>query len=104
MTRNRDGPQSKFWQDKGVEMVQADVSDTDALQAAVQGASIVFANTAYPSQMAMQPQGQQRAYEVELQHGKDIVDAVSRVETLELFILPSSYFSQFNSNRPPAVS
>ncbi|KAF2162535.1 hypothetical protein M409DRAFT_27158 [Zasmidium cellare ATCC 36951] len=89
VTRNRDGPQSKFWEDKGVEMVQADIADADALQAAVQGASIVFANTAYPSQMAMQPQMQQRAYEVELQHGRDIVDAVSRVETLELFIWSS---------------
>lgn len=70
-------------------MVQGDISDPKSLDAALKRATIVFANTAYPSTIAMKPRMQQNAYEVELQQGKNIADAVSGVATLELFIWSS---------------
>lgn len=70
-------------------MVEADIENTKSLDAALTGANIVFANTAYPATIAMKPHMQQQAYEVELQQGKNIIDALSKVTTLELFIWSS---------------
>jgi hypothetical protein len=89
VTRNRDKPESLALEKKGVEIVVADIADQDSLRAALAGAHIVFGNTAYPAEEAMKPGMQQRAYELELQQGKNIADAVSTVRSLELFIWSS---------------
>jgi hypothetical protein len=81
-------------------MVQGDADDTDSIKAAVQGASIVFGNTAFSTAFAMptaadlaklQPGQTLRewCYETEVQQGKNIADAVASVDTLDLFVWSS---------------
>lgn len=67
-------------------MVQADNEDPHSLKAALSGANIVFGNTAYPSGEAMKPGMQHEAYKLEFQQGKNLADAASTIESLELFV------------------
>jgi hypothetical protein len=78
-------------------MVQADINDVNSLKNAFAGADIIFGNTAF-SNAFVQPtaadiaklkQGQslrEWCYELEVQQGKNIADAVASVPGLQLFI------------------
>jgi len=82
---------------KGIEIVPGDVDDTASLKAAFQGANVIFGNTAFSTALAtnseedrakLRPNQTVRewCYELEVQQGKNIADAVATVDTLELFI------------------
>jgi hypothetical protein len=77
--------------------VPGDVDDPSSLIAAVKGADVVFATTAFSeafvraseSDLEKLASGQtlrEWCYELELQEGKNIADAVATVDELELFI------------------
>ena len=80
--------------------MQGDLNNVSSISAAVQGASIVFGNTVFsdaltdsssPDLKHLKP-GQnvrEMCYELELQQGKNIADAVATVKGLELFIWSS---------------
>lgn len=79
-------------------MLQGDADDPESLKKAVQGAQVVFGNTAFSSKAAvatdedlakLKPGQEMRelCYELEVQQGKNIADAVAMVEGLELFYL-----------------
>ncbi|KFY18087.1 hypothetical protein V492_00157 [Pseudogymnoascus sp. VKM F-4246] len=100
VTRDPSKPASKALAAKGIEIVKGDVDDVDSIKAAVQGASIVYGNTAFSeafsnpamAHIAKLSPGQtlrEWCYEKELQQGKNIADAVSTVDSLDLFIWSS---------------
>lgn len=80
--------------------MKGDANDAESIKAAVQGADVVFGNTVFsdalanpasPDMQFVKP-GQtvrEMAYELELQQGKNIVDAVATVKGLEKFIWSS---------------
>jgi NmrA-like family protein len=78
-------------------MVKADVDDVESLKAAFVGANVIFGNTAFSTAFAtpteadfakLKPNQTLRewSFDLEVQQGKNIVDAVATVENLELFI------------------
>jgi len=98
VSRNPDSAASQALQAKGVEMLQGDSDDPESLKKAVQGAQVVFGNTAFSSKAAvatdedlakLKPGQEMRELccELEVQQGKNIADAVAMVEGLELFYL-----------------
>ncbi|KAL7912347.1 hypothetical protein GGI35DRAFT_492245 [Trichoderma velutinum] len=101
VTRDPSKPESQALAAKGIEMVKGDADDMASIKAAVQGASLVFGNTAFSPAFAMptaedlaklQPGQTLRewCYETELQQGKNIADAVaSTIDTLDLFVWSS---------------
>ncbi|KAK5052740.1 hypothetical protein LTR84_002606 [Exophiala bonariae] len=95
ISRNASSPASEKLKDKGVEVVQAHLDDTSSLVAAFEGASAVFSVTDFWTlysnpelQKKVKPgQGQnERTYEHELQHGKNVFDAASQTAGLERLI------------------
>jgi hypothetical protein len=93
-------PQSIALQERGVEVVQGDLGDIDSLIAAVQGANVVFGVTDFwepffkPETQEKLASGQlinQYCYDLELQQGKNIADAVATIAgtTLDLFVWSS---------------
>jgi hypothetical protein len=92
-SRDPSKPSSQALVAKGIEIVAGDVA---SLKAAVQGADVVFATTAFndafvhasPSDLENLSPGQtlrEWCYELEVQQGKNIADAVATVEELEVF-------------------
>ena len=85
---------------KGVEILKGDANDAISIKAAVQGADVVFGNTIFSDALSspksadlkyLKP-GQtvrEMCYELELQHGKNIADAVASVGGLEKYIWSS---------------
>jgi len=85
---------------KGVEILKGDANDAASIKAAVQGADVVFGNTAFSDAIGnpasadlkyLKP-GQtirEMSYELELQQGKNIADAVASVGGLEKYIWSS---------------
>ncbi|KAI9284629.1 hypothetical protein BC943DRAFT_360976 [Umbelopsis sp. AD052] len=97
ITRNVSKPQSIALQEKGVEVVQGDLNDGDSLMAAVQGANVVFGVTDFwepffsPATKEKLAPGQlinEYCYDIEIQQGKNIVNAVATIAdtTLDLFV------------------
>lgn len=100
ISRNASSPASEKLKEKGVEVVQANLDDTASLVAAFKGASAVFSVTDFwtlysdPELQKKVKPGQaqnQRSYEHELQHGKNVFDAASQTEGLERLVF--SYLS-----------
>ncbi|OBT90381.1 hypothetical protein VE02_00770 [Pseudogymnoascus sp. 03VT05] len=100
VTRDPLKPASKAVAAKGIEIVKGDVDDVDSIKAAVQGASIVYGNTAFSeafsnpaeAHVAKLLPGQtlrEWCYETELQQGKNFADAVATVDNLNLFVWSS---------------
>lgn len=92
-----------------------DVDDAASLTAAFQGANLIFGNTAFSNAFAM-PTAEDLAkltpgqtlrewcYELELQQGKNIVDAASSVGGLDLFIWSSlSHASKWSGGKYKGV-
>jgi hypothetical protein len=100
---------------KGVELIVGDTNDIRSIKAAVQGASIVFGNTAFSDALANPAspdlvylkEGQsvrEMCYDLEFQQGKNIADAVATVEGLELFIWSSlSDAKKWSGGKYPGV-
>ncbi|KAK5724566.1 hypothetical protein LTR15_004612 [Elasticomyces elasticus] len=89
VTRDPAKPASQALKKQGVELVQGDVDDVESLKLALRGADIVFGNTAYSNE-SVKPGTQQKCYELELQQGKNVADAVATVaDRLEMFIWSS---------------
>lgn len=94
LSRNLDSEQSKSLIGRGVEMVKVELHDPQSLQNVFKGANLVFSVTDFwepfldPAKNALaKEQGKlngQLAYELELEQGKNIADAVAReVEGLD---------------------
>ncbi|KAJ4180388.1 hypothetical protein NW767_014393 [Fusarium falciforme] len=98
ITRNPAKPESQKWAAKGVELVKADLNDAASLKAAFAGSTVVFGVTDFWG-IVGDPQIQKRAqesgrpvnvlaYDLEVQQGRNIVDAVfATLETLDRFVL-----------------
>lgn len=97
VTRDPTKAESKALEAHGIEIVKGDVDDVETLKAAFKGAHTVFGNTAFSSAFAMPTEAdieklrpnqtlREWCFETEVRQGKNIVDAVAAVETLELFV------------------
>ncbi|KAL5585560.1 hypothetical protein FOVSG1_014949 [Fusarium oxysporum f. sp. vasinfectum] len=98
ITRDPSKPSSQEWVSQGVEIVKGDLNDLNSLKSAFAGSSVIFGVTDFwgivrdpDVQKQAQEQGQQvnqRAYDVEVQQGRNIVDAANAtVGTLDRFVL-----------------
>lgn len=98
LTRNLSSPASQALSERGVQMIKGDVNDVDSLRAAFQGVDVIFGNTVFSDAMSnsnsqdlafLKPGQNSRelSYDLELQQGKNIVDAAaSVVPTLDKLI------------------
>jgi hypothetical protein len=100
VNRDPSKPECKALEQKGVEVVNGSFDDTDSMIAAFQGANVVFGVTDFwapffnPKVIDNLPPGQlinQYCYDLELQYGKNIADAVATIAdtTLEHYIWSS---------------
>lgn len=95
---SRDPSKAESWTAKGVEVVKADLNDTESLVAAFKGANAIFSNTDFWNQF-YNPATQEKlkpgqsineyCYDVELQQGKNVADAAATVEALDRLIMSS---------------
>lgn len=94
LSRDTQSPASKSLSEQGIEMVEADLHNPSSLKHVFKGASLVFSVTDFwkpffnpVNQARAKEQGKsigQYAYELELEQGKNIVDAVAReVDSLD---------------------
>ncbi|KAF2816967.1 NAD(P)-binding protein [Mytilinidion resinicola] len=97
ISRSPSSARSAAWTAKGVAMVAADLNDTDSLEHALKGATAIFGVTDY-WQHFWNPANRVRAtetgqtlneisYELEVQQGKNLVDAAASVEGLDRLVL-----------------
>jgi hypothetical protein len=101
LTRNLFSPASQALGARGVQMVKGDVNDVDSLKAVFQGVNVISGNTIFSdamsnpnsSDLAFLKPGQNTrvlSYDLELQQGKNIVDAAAGINpTLDRFIWSS---------------
>ncbi|KAH9220808.1 hypothetical protein DL95DRAFT_432989 [Leptodontidium sp. 2 PMI_412] len=98
ITRDPSKPSAKIWADQGVELIAGDADDVGALTKAFAGSTVIFGVTDFWGQMAVpkvQAEAQKSgrpinavAYDVEVQQGRNIVDAANAtVHTLDRFVL-----------------
>jgi hypothetical protein len=96
ITRNPSSPAAEAWKAKGVEVVQADLDNTQSLIAAFKGADAIFSTTDFwgpffnPATQSKLKPGQtinEYVYEYEVQQGKNIADAAATVEGLDSLIV-----------------
>ncbi|KAF2477402.1 NAD(P)-binding protein [Lindgomyces ingoldianus] len=98
ISRDPTKPSSKAWSDKGVEMVAGDLDHIESMKKAFKDANVIFGNTDFWQHMkspatAERAQKEGRtpnevAYDLELEQGKNMVDAVAaNVDTLDRFVL-----------------
>ncbi|KAK1447913.1 hypothetical protein CMEL01_09752 [Colletotrichum melonis] len=94
ITRDATKPASLALAAKGVEIVEGDLDNVESLKAALQGANVVFGNTVFPFMLALTSNPELKpgqsilewAYELEVQQGKNLVEAVAKLDSLQLFI------------------
>ena len=93
---SRDPSKAQSWTARGVEVVKADLNDTESLIAAFKGANAIFSNTDFwaqfynPATREILKPGQsinEYCYDLELQQGKNVADAAATVEGLDRFII-----------------
>ncbi|KAH6620598.1 hypothetical protein C7974DRAFT_316877 [Boeremia exigua] len=104
ISRDKSSTASLDWVQKGVDMVQADLDDVESLKAAFSGSTAIFGVTDF-WQHVKNPSNLQKAhetgktinvvaYDIEVQQGKNIVDAAqatsASLETLILSVLSES--------------
>ncbi|KAE8146464.1 hypothetical protein BDV25DRAFT_162370 [Aspergillus avenaceus] len=98
LTRNTTSESAAALQAQGVEVVKADLDGVASLETAFQGATAIFSVTDFWSayfRMAQDTSARheqpanKRAYQYELQQGKNVFDAAAKVTTLERFIFSS---------------
>ena len=99
LTRNPSSGSAKALAAKGVEVVSADLNNPASLTAAFEGASYIFSVTDFWS-IFFQPSTGERAkkegkttahtaYDIELQQGKNVIDAAAKVPSLKRLIFSS---------------
>lgn len=95
LTRNASAARAKELSAHGVEMVEADLDDAESLFRAFEGANVVYGVTDFWRPLSDSSLTQTRkpgqtlsrwAYEYELQQGKNIFDAASKIESLERLV------------------
>ncbi|KAK6206271.1 hypothetical protein QIS74_13690 [Colletotrichum tabaci] len=98
VTRDPSKPSSKVWADKGVELIKGDMDDVALLKKAFAGSNVIFGVTDFWGNTG-NPKVQERAaaagipvnvlaYDVEVQQGRNIVDAANAtLDTLDRFVL-----------------
>ncbi|KAL4782341.1 hypothetical protein BJX76DRAFT_349463 [Aspergillus varians] len=95
VSRNISSARAKALEARGVEMVQADLSDPASLQVAFKDASVIFGVTdfwsiyANPDLRAQKSPDQpmnEWTYEYELRQGKNVFDAAAQVASLEMLV------------------
>lgn len=97
ITRDPTSLSSQIWANKGVELVQGDMNDAASLKSAFAGSHVVFGVSDFWAAVR-DPAVQERAkaagvpinkyaYDIEVQQGRNIVDAAASVDTLERFVL-----------------
>ena len=93
---SRDPSKAQSWTAKGVEVVKGDLNDQESLVAAFKGADAIFSNTDFwaqfynPATREKLKPGQsinEYCYDLEVQQGKNVVDAAATVKNLDRFIL-----------------
>ncbi|TVY85576.1 NmrA-like family domain-containing protein [Lachnellula suecica] len=99
VTRNPSSPKSLSLASLGVEMVVGDFDDVSSLDAAFQGAAVIFSVTDYwqsytnplvRERVSISGQGLGLASrDNEAQQNKNIIDAAAKISTLERFVLSS---------------
>lgn len=98
VTRDPKKPKSQAWAAKGVELVKADLNDAGSLEAAFAGSTVVFGVTDFwgivgDSEVQARAQASslpvnELAYQLEVQQGRNIVDAAfATLDTLDRFVL-----------------
>lgn len=98
VTRDPGKPESQTWAAKGVELVKADLNDAVSLKSAFSGSTVVFGVTDFwgiVGDPAVQARAQalsipanELAYQLEVQQGRNIVDAAfATLDTLDRFVL-----------------
>ncbi|CAI6337343.1 unnamed protein product [Periconia digitata] len=106
LTRDPKKPSSAVWKDKGVELVAGDLNSVSSLTKAFSGANVVFGTTDFWGLMqdgSVHQEAKTRgitpnevAYEREVQHAKNIVDAaVANIDTLDRFVLSTLNDSKY---------
>ncbi|KAK0122070.1 hypothetical protein ONS95_010334 [Cadophora gregata] len=97
-SRDPSKPSSLALISQGIEVVPGDVDDVESLKAAFKGANLIFGNTAFSNAFAVPTASdleklapgqtlREWCYELEVQQGKNIVDAAASVaDGLDLFI------------------
>ena len=80
LTRDTTSKKSKALAEQGVEVVQADLSDSESLQRAFEGAHIIYAMTDFWQSMSA---------EIEFEQGKRIVNIAESLPQLEHFVWAS---------------
>ncbi|KAF7556050.1 hypothetical protein G7Z17_g1749 [Cylindrodendrum hubeiense] len=97
-TRDPSKPSSQVWADKGVELVQADLNDASSLKTAFAGSTVIYGVTDFWG-VTIDPKIHEKAastgtpvnvlaYEVEVQQGRNIIDAANAtIDTLDRFVL-----------------
>ncbi|GKT41492.1 NmrA-like family domain-containing protein 1 [Colletotrichum spaethianum] len=93
ITRDATKPDSVALASQGVEIVEGNLDNFETLKAAFQGANAIFGNTIFPFALgASSPQLRPNqslpewCYELEVQQGKNLVDAAAEVDSLEIFV------------------
>ncbi|PYH43922.1 putative NAD dependent epimerase/dehydratase [Aspergillus saccharolyticus JOP 1030-1] len=98
VTRNPASPKAQELQSRGVEIVPGDLNDPSSLEAAFQEANIIFGVTDFwtifqdPASMEKKAPNQELTeycFEVEVQQGKNLVEAAARIPTLERLVFSS---------------
>ncbi|KAL2357958.1 hypothetical protein BJ546DRAFT_835245 [Cryomyces antarcticus] len=101
ISRDPSKPSGKAWTEKGVEMVAANLDDLDSLTSAFKRSSVIFGVTDFWQHM-FNPANHEKAnrvgktineiaYDLEVQQGKNIVDAAAKtVDTLDRFVLSTA--------------
>ena len=99
ITRNTSSEAAKALSKRGVQMVAANLDDPTSLVQAFEGAAAIFTVTDFWT-LLFDPEQRKRAaaanksilefnYEYELQQGKNLFDAASKIDTLDRFIFSS---------------
>ncbi|KAL6409838.1 hypothetical protein AUP68_06236 [Ilyonectria robusta] len=98
VTRDTSKPSSKVWADKGIELIKGDMDDAALLKKAFAGSNVIFGVTDFWG-ITRDPEVQERAkaagiplnalaYDIEVQQGRNIVDAANAtLDTLNRFVL-----------------
>ncbi|KAK5063155.1 hypothetical protein LTR84_005231 [Exophiala bonariae] len=95
VTRSTSSEKARALRAQGVSTVAADLGDPSSLDAAFEGASVIFSVTNFwgihfdPEHQAKAKTGQRLidlSYEVEVQQGKNVFDAAAKVKTLDRLI------------------
>jgi hypothetical protein len=95
ITRNVQSPQARALADQGVEVVKADLNDTESLKAAFEGSYGIYAVTNFFE--AFPTVGKDKAIDIEAQLGANLADAAAATTSLQHFIWSSLPDSRKNS-------